>query len=490
MAVIVVFLLLAMTLGLSYAAVRSQSVAATIHRNAARRGSARQAAITGLTIALRKMHNSSWSGVNSTCSGQLSAYETFTVTYTAGDPRLTSASADYADLPFRVTLLATGYAADPDNPQCIATHRARAIVKLVPRALSTEPADWNEITASTVYQWNAGDFELNPPCRIEGPVRLQGTLGVSRAMYWDATKRNGYFQGLNERRLAGLADWRPFNGRVSFYYWWQWSDTLSLLNTTLGVPTTNVSPKTASFHSGLVTNLSYRIYPGGPSYTVPTIGRTQQAISYTPDPLSNPLGLLYRSSTVDVYDDVTVQGTLLLDRTSEGDLHVWGKRNRFAAVSLPPLYGSSQPVQLPAIVCGDDCTVHSNADVTFNGQVTCYDDFEVVSDDHRDIKMAINGGLVTSNLYVRVRGDWNYSETWWDARWTSFNLQKGLPGSYAYFADWLAKYYGLQSDPLIAIKPPSSPVRYHWHTLPNSVYVPAAGDPGLRWDILDWTEKL
>lgn len=490
MAVIVVFLLLAMTLGLSYAAVRSQSVAATIHRNAQRRGSARQAAITGLTMALRKMHNSSWSGVDSTFSGRLSDYETFNVTYTAGDPRLTSASPDYADLPFRVMLVSTGYAADPDNPQCIATHKARAIVKLIPRALSTEPTDWNEITASTVYQWNNGSFELNPPCRIEGPVRLQGTLDLGRALFWDPTVRTGYYQGLNDRRLAGLADWRPFNARVSLYYWWQWSDTVALLNTTLGVPTTNVSPKTASYSNGLVTTLSYRLYPGGPAYSVPTIGRTQQAVSYTPDPSSNPLGLLYRASTVDVYDDVTVQGTLLLDRTIEGDLNVWGKRIRFTAVSLPPLYGTSQPVQLPAIACGDDLRVYQNADITIDGQVTCYDDFEIVSDSHRDIKMAINGALVTSNLFIRARNDWLQTESWWNARWASYVVQNGIPGGYAYFCDWIAKFTGLLSDPLITIKPPSSPVRYHWHTLPNPVYVPAAGDAGLRWDILDWTEKL
>ena len=52
----IVLLMICIVLGLSYAAVRSQFVGLKIQRNADRRTSARQAAVTGLTMAVKKMH--------------------------------------------------------------------------------------------------------------------------------------------------------------------------------------------------------------------------------------------------------------------------------------------------------------------------------------------------------------------------------------------------------------------------------------------------
>ena len=181
-AVLVVLLLLSMTLALSYAAVRSQSTAMQVQRNADRRASARQVALTGLTLGIKKMHKSDWTGLNTTLAGQLGTYERFDVKYTAGDPALTAASADYADLPYRVTLLATGYATDPDNPQCVSTHQVRAVVRLTPRQVANEPSDWSRINKYTVFQSKQLDFRVEIPSRIEGKVRLQGRLRLPAAI--------------------------------------------------------------------------------------------------------------------------------------------------------------------------------------------------------------------------------------------------------------------------------------------------------------------
>jgi hypothetical protein len=487
-AVLIVFLLLAMTLGLSYSAIRSQSVSATIQRNGERRASARQMAITGMTMALGKMQQTSWGGIASVVTGKFTDYETFRVTFATGDPRLTAGSTDDGDYPFRVTLLSTGYAADPDNPQCVATHRVRAVVQLVPRALSAAPSYWSSMTGSTVYQWNTGEFELSPPCRIEGRVRLQGSLNLGRNMLWDSDVRQGYYNDLNLWRQAGGSDWRPLNDRVSFYYWWQNSDMLYVLNALLGIPTSNVPSVVPPYPSVATSTLRYTLYPGGRSYDVPTLGITQQDVSHVPNPRENPLGILYRSSKIDVRDDVSVHGTLLTERSSNGDLFFYGKRIQLRPVDLPPLFGTSEPVQLPVVVCGDDFQVHTDAEVSIKGMVMCYDDFEVVSDNHRDIDLELEGKLVVANLLIRPRNDWNSSETVWGNRWNTFHLQKSMPAGIAYFPQWLEKI-NLSSRPRIKFKPAETEARYHWPSLSAPIYVPAAGDAGLRWDLLDWTEN-
>ena len=174
MALLVVMLLISMTLGLSYAAVRSQHTAFQIQRNSDRRLLARQAAASGLTMALKKMHTADWAGVDTTLTGSLGTYEGYQVTYRTGDPSLASGDADYEDIPYRVTLLSTGLAADPDNPKHIARHQIRAVVRLVPRALGGEPNGWEKMTSYTVYQWDdgGGDFIVDVPIRVEGPVRI------------------------------------------------------------------------------------------------------------------------------------------------------------------------------------------------------------------------------------------------------------------------------------------------------------------------------
>ena len=139
MAVLLILLLLAMTLGLSYSLVRSQNTADHIERNADRRGMAQQAAMTGLMMAVKKMQTSAWAGVGTTYTGQPSSTQSFSVTYTAGDASLVSGSANYSDYPYRVTLLSTGTATDPIDATCISTHQTQAVVRLVPRALAASP---------------------------------------------------------------------------------------------------------------------------------------------------------------------------------------------------------------------------------------------------------------------------------------------------------------------------------------------------------------
>ncbi len=170
MTLLVVMGLISISLALSYATLRSQATVVQLQHNSDRMANARHAALSGVTQGLRNMCQSNWAGVDTTLSGWLSPTESYTVTFTTGDPSLTSADPNYGDLPYRVTLLATGFAQDPANSAAIATYRIRAVTRLVPRKLADEPAGWDNLADYTVYQWKAATggtyrFQVEVPAR-------------------------------------------------------------------------------------------------------------------------------------------------------------------------------------------------------------------------------------------------------------------------------------------------------------------------------------
>jgi hypothetical protein len=483
-----VMLLLSLTLGLAYAAMRSQSTAAMIQRNSDRRALARQAAVTGLSMALKKMSRSDWAGVDTSLSGSLNTNDTYLVTYATGDSRL---NAGDPNQPYRVTLLSTGYSADANQPQVMAIYRVRAVVKLIPRKLADEPADWTTMMGYTVFQWTSGNFSWDPPARIEGPVRMQATLTPAWSYSWWGNPRDQFLKDLNAMRLAGHGDYRPFNAQISLRNSSQYWDTLTVLNTSLAIPTANTANKTINdmpFPSMLST---YRLYPGGKPYTIPQLPRTLQAAVYQPDPATNPAGLFYRVGALDINDDTTINGTVFTTANSGGRLTVSGKRVRLTPVNLPALQGTTDPVQLPAVVVGDNFRVSPGADLNVTGIVATYYSFEVLSDTQTGISLSHQGKLIAEGVYFDPRTDWNNkTSTWWDTQYNSWFFQRNNSNGYKYFPEWLEKYQGLDSTPRLTIKPDPASVRYHWHNPQNTIYVALPSDGGLRWDLLDWAENL
>ena len=191
LAILLVMGVIAITMAMSYALMRSQFTVTKIQENATRHSDARQAAVAGISHAMRVMHDAdAWKGVDSTIQGSLGATMRYEVTYTAGDPSLASSNhaaypdREYDNYAIRVTLDAIGYAVDPDDDTRETSHHMRAIMQLVPRKLSTDaPATWPTINQHTVYQWDADkDVKVEIPVRIEGSVYLQGALETRGAL--------------------------------------------------------------------------------------------------------------------------------------------------------------------------------------------------------------------------------------------------------------------------------------------------------------------
>lgn len=484
MAVLLVILLLSVTLGLSYALVRSENTAMQIARNYDLRGRARQAAMSGMTMAIKKMHTTGWAGVSSTLTGTLSTLESFSVTYTAGDSTLTSTSADYKEYPYRVTLLSTGRAVDPADASRSATHRIRAVVRLVPRKLADEPSDWQDACTYTVFQHSLGAISAAVPFRISGKVRCNGPLWLAHDYDWSDTARQYFLTGLNQMRLAGSPDYRPFDGPIAIPYWWQESGLVSLLSS-MGVSTSN---STAVLSSSLPywSSSTYRLYPGGPTYNVQYLPADCDNQSWTPDPQTNPLGYFVRGGSVRLYDNVTIQGTIATRASSNADVEIYGSNVQVLPVDLPPLYGSNVPIRLPVIDTDDDVRIHANARGAIRGLITVRDTFDVEADQQADIQVTLAARIITQNIYIHARDEWNRSSGWWNARQNGFENQP--TGGTPYFPVYLQNSHGLDSQPRILVKPETAQIRYHWNTLQNPIYAAEPSDGGLRWDLLQWAD--
>jgi len=191
MALVLVMVIIALSLAVSYTMLRTQTTALDLNSNSARQVDARHVAVTGIHVAMQKMSAANWAGVNSVVSGNISPYESYTVTYATGDSSLTAGSADYAEYPYRVTLISTGYAVDPADSTRKATHRVRAVVQLVRRKLSSVSSAWTNAQQYTVLQWGNDEARFDLTNRIEGPVQFQGSLQVCPSYPYDSRPFSG-----------------------------------------------------------------------------------------------------------------------------------------------------------------------------------------------------------------------------------------------------------------------------------------------------------
>ena len=453
-----VLLLLSLTLGLSYAAMRSQSTAGMIQRNSDRRASARQAAITGLSMALKKMHRSDWTGVDTSLSGSLSASESFLVTYTAGDATL---SAGDSDQPYRVTLLSTGYAIDSEHVQSIATYKVRAVVRLIPRKLADEPADWATMLNYTVYQWAFGGFTMTVPARIEGPVRIQAILNLDWNYDWWGNPRDNYHTDLEKMREAGQGDYRPFSGQVTLDKSWQWWDTINVLKDRLKLTVVDASMRTITGMTFPSTLSTYRLYPGGKTYAIPMLPRTIQAAVYQPDPATNPAGLYFRLGALDVGDDTTIRGTVITTANSRG--RITSPATRPASGRRPSTAAGHDGTRAVAGRCGGrKFQVGPNADVAITGLVSAYNNFEVLADSHTDITMSHQGKLIAQrHLFPRPHGLVQVILVV-ECPIHRIPCQEGLVNGIKYFPEWL-KSTNRWISRTFDHQARRQSIRYHWH---------------------------
>lgn len=560
-ATLIVLLLISITLALSYSVMRAQTTAVVIQQNANLSVAARQAAMTGIAAGIKAMHRSTWTGVDTTLARSLSATERFTVAFTTGDPNLSETDDDYKDYPYRVTLLAAGYARDPADATREASHRVRAVVRLVPRKLADEPADFANVMQHTVYQSTTGNFEVHVPFQVRGPVRVQRELELAKISSWfwygeyhwyawSNAMRKRYLTDLNGMRNAGYGDFRPFTGPIHLPYDQQENGLINFLTVSMQVPNVNTAARSLSGWNVPGNIGTYRIYPGGKAYTVPTLSQDQSNVTRTPNPKNNPLGIFYRPGELRVYDNVRIQGTVLTTAASGGCVSIYGKNVHFEPLDLPPLHGSNTPVQLPMVMSGDDLHLCEGSQAHIAGLLVVTDDFDIQEDwqnapmeldvpagetgltletfvtrhsnysqtEARRMILAASvklngqpsqpstlvaggqrvticprillGKIVTRDFYFGGRWEWlACSGLEWDLLERLFGLQDDLQAGIHYFPQWLEKNEGLRTEPQYGIRPDPAGPQYHWKKQQDPIYVAHPDDGGLRWELLTWIDN-
>ncbi len=476
MAILVLLGLLAISLSLSYATLRSQATTQQIQSNSGHRQQARVAATAGLSTGLARMHESTWAGVGTTLSGSLSGTESYSVEYQAGDPRLTPSSADYAAWPRRVTLTVTGTSVDPSQPSLQSTRQIRAIVELVPRALASVVSSWEAVSPYTVYQFGTQSFELQLPCHIEGPIRAQGSVSLASSAPSTTASRQRYLSDLNSMRAAGLGDYRPVSGPLLLPYSATSSSTRDLFTQQLGVTIGNISQDNSQSMSISANGGSYRLYPGSPLFQMTALSSSLSGVTLAPDPVTNPLGIFYRNGSLTLGDNVTIQGTLLVT----GTLQVSGQNVQLQPASLVNVQGNSTAVEMPVAIA-DTVRLNSPATGQARGNVVCWSEFRTASGS-QSLQYTINGRVVTNRFRYEAREE--FSSQPWSLVYFFFQYSND---DHPYFPNYAAAF-GANPVPDLTIQPDTTIRQDQYFSFTNPFYAVGSGDAGLYWNVLEIAE--
>lgn len=509
---LLVLAMLAMTLALSYASLRGQATVAQLANNLGRGESARLAAESGVFAAMRRMSQGTWAGVDTPFNGNVSEHSWYEVSFFTGDAQLTPADPKYGEFAYRVTIQSVGYASDPGQPSIRAIHKIDAVVQLARRAILPEPAGWSTLSNFTVHQWGNRDITVQEPVRINGQASILGHMLLSEEYPPSSSNiRDNFLQGLNEMHIAGRGDPRPFASPLTIALLRQDAATLTRLTTKLGLVTVDSLASTSPPAAHPVMVASYKLYPGGKSYTIPILqilyGTNIQNRTLEPDPVNNPLGVYRSRNSLAIYNNVHIRGTLISDGTTP-DIQVYGTDVTLDPLNLPPLEESSQVYQLPVALIRDDLRFHGTSSASIRGLAMVYDEFEL-KPGPPTAGFTLTGNLWTSGLALRGRNNWLLTESQWAADFQEWqdatgggllavllevllNTVKSLLGLGAnddvYFPEWMQAQRGLTVQPTLLFSPDTSGVKPHWQNWTQPIYHKDPADPGLRWNLVRWSE--
>lgn len=512
MAVLLVLGLLAITLAVSYATLRTQATAIQLARNTGRSLDARLAAESGLAAAMHKISDSSWAGVDVPLGANITDDSWYEVSFSTGDPELLPTATNYGEYPYRLTITSTGYAADPANPDIRAIHRVRSVVQLARAQMVADPANWTSLTGFTIYQWANRAAIVQFPFRSTGPVTILGKLYLTLEYPQDGSARDQYLNDLRLMRSDGRGDHRPFGALVTIAYLRQDAATLNQLTTQLGLTTADSLASTTApvSHPGGVG--TYRLYPGGKDYTPPILqdiyGATIQDVTLAPDPATNPLGVFRSRGSLTVKSNVQIRGTLITNGTSP-TVNIEGTNVVLQSADLPLLEGSTQRWQLPVALVKEDLKIYSGSDAQIKGAALVWDDFEI-RNGTSTTPFALTGSLAAAGLQVRGRTPWKMTSSDWDADHNEYlevrdggllgallgvlnSILSSLglgSGDELFFPEFMQWKRGFNFQPILTIKPDSSGVRSHWHDWTRPIFEKAPNDPGLRWNLIRYEDGV
>lgn len=370
---ILVTLAIGFSLALTYGFMRTQLTSMQLTQNEIRRDLALEAARTGISAALLRMQDPAWVGLTDTYTKTTQQDGTNLVTCAVNFITVMSgqvAGVSDAELPLHVCIVSKGTWSSPRDSTINVTRTIKAVVRLLPRLpgrtaragdiasasdLSTNAANYQATLPYTLTTTASSSTSLNfdPGTRIEGPVWLQKKLALFNGENWSSTIRGSMLTEIgNQYGAANPANFvhpHPLTGPITFS-----KSPSSSIQTDLARLKTpwSTTTNTAS-NSALNANswLTYRLYDRGPIYQAGTLSSSVSNVTLQPS-ATNPLGVFVRSGNLDVYDQVILQGTMVVT----GTLTFWGTGATVTAYNwssndgTPVVSGADQWPRLPAVV--------------------------------------------------------------------------------------------------------------------------------------------
>lgn len=482
-AILIVLGLLAVAIAVSLSMNRTQFTVFQIQQNARAHGDARQAALTGATLALREMHSSDWAGPETSRKIKLSETHSCEIRYATGDESLSEGDPKYAQYPYRVTITSRGIVT-ANSDSAPSEHTIRVVVELERRVLPDKPSRWEKVQPYTLYQWKTSRysrFYVEPLVRLEGNVRIQNKIYLCPFSPLDKSARRRWLQDLNQMRTAGLQDQRPFSGQIALPDLGDDKSTEELLRDDLRLELKEERNRDEPSWSYPLSVASYRLYPGGKEYRVHVLSSPLANVKLRPEPKTNPLGVFNFAGNLDIKDHVSIEGTLIA-----GDVNISGSDVSIKPFALP-LGESSATTELPSMLVGDDLRLKSGAHGAIRGLVAINDELELRLEHSHEIGFAFAGRILLRELLIRPRREWLRSDDWWEDELRDFKDQLKRDSAIRYFPQWLERR-GLPSGSVLTIKADSSAVSYHWPDWNQPLFVRHPSDAGLRWRVVTWRD--
>ena len=279
-----------------------------------------------------------------------------------------------------------------------------------------------------------------------------------------------YLTDLNGMRSGGYSDYRPFTGAVSYVTGKIDANNINALITYLHSSASTLALDEANSDWKQPNGFStYQIYPGGPTYTIPTVSNNLQSVTLGPDPMTNPLGIFYYNGDLTIKNGVTITGSLFC----KGNLTLDGNNIQFQAVELPGLFGAGNSVRLPAIIC-NNLTVNSTVSSgSIKGLIAVFSTLTIAKASQAQ-SISIIGSVISKVFYIKERTPWDTTNwPWYYSIWWTYN-RLAIP----YFPVYMSgSGIGLNYQPLLTMNPDTSSITYHWPTVNTSVFLvnPAMG---------------
>ncbi|MCG8587426.1 MAG: LamG domain-containing protein, partial [Pirellulales bacterium] len=305
------------------------------------------------------------------------------------------------------------------------------------------------------------------------------------------SSRAKYLVDLERMRSNGMGDYRPFSGPLSLGDGKTEDHTISLLSdemsTSVDATVTN-STSTPISHPGTVT--TYQLYTGGPTYAVPQLSSSLSDESIEPDAVNNPLGV-FRDGGQDtfVYSNTAIQGVLLFDG-SYNDIRVKGNNVTLSSVELLPM-DDGTVYELPLVIAEGDLKYEDGGGGTINGMVMAWDKMCLEPDDSQTL--SVTGRVFAKELHMKGPSHWSWLTY---SQWNTFNYYFSIWNHYfdseivaQYLPEFLRQWKDYDYNECLTVKPDDSTPNYHWHDWQNPIIVPHPDDPGLRWDLVEWTDN-